>query len=35
MNEVMKELKEVEEEIKQAKDIHNMFLDELGLERLP
>lgn len=35
IKEVVQELKKIEEKIKEAKEKHNIFLDELGLERLP
>ena len=35
IEEVAKELKIIEGEIKTAKDAHNVFLKELGLEQLP
>ena len=33
--EVAKELRTIEYDIKKAKDAHNVFLKELGLEQLP
>ena len=35
IEEVAKELKAIEDDIKTAKDKHNVFLKELGLEQLP
>ena len=35
IEEVAKELRTIEYDIKKAKDAHNVFLKELGLEQLP
>ena len=35
IGEVAKELRTIENDIKNTKDVHNVFLKELGLEQLP